>query len=570
MTPSTEQPNNTTEFGTQRGWLLAFSFSLLTALAIVSPFFWLGSASGHDFGFHAASWLDAAGQWKEGIVYPRWAEWADYGFGEPRFIFYPPLSWLLGAGLGSVVQWHAVAGVFIVLVQTIAGLCAYALARRWMPTRAAVFSAACYAANPYALVVIYMRSDFAEQLAAAFFPLLLLKAMDLADARELRPQVAWRALAWFAVLFAIVWLSNAPAGVMASYCMALLFAWSALAGKSWTPLTRGFAGLALGFGLTAFYLVPAASEQRWVNIAQALATGLQPTENFLYTQINDPEHNLFNWIASTAAILLIVLTGIAAIAARPSLESRDGKEEKVWRAILLLVAAATLLMLRPTAIFWMVLPKLRFVQFPWRWMAVLAMGYAFFLGVAAGRARRAWIWIAGVLVISAGSGTFLVEQAWWDSEDIPVLRAAMQQDVGFDGTDEYDPMGDDHYSLPEKARRWEALDATSDDTVNAAVKVERWDAEHREFRVTAGKPVRLAVRLQNYPAWRVEVNGAEVRPGRAEAFNQMIVPLNAGESSVRIRFGQTRDRTVGVAISLASLLALLAVFWAGKAQKKQG
>jgi hypothetical protein len=566
MTPSTEHSNNTTEFGTRRGWLLAFSASLITALAIVSPFFWLGSASGHDFGFHAASWVDVAGQWKEGIVYPRWAEWADYGFGEPRFIFYPPLSWLLGAALGSVVQWHAVPGVFIVLVQTIAGLCAYALARKWLPMRAAVFSAMCYAANPYALVVIYMRSDFAEQLAAAFFPLLLLKAMDVGDVLESRPRVVWRALAGFSVVFAIVWLSNAPAGVMASYSVALLFAWLALTGKSWTPLTRGFAGLALGFGLTAFYLVPAASEQRWVNIAQALASGLKPTENFLFTQINDPEHNLFNWIASSVAILLIVLTGIAALAGRPSVENQDGKEERMWRAILLLVAAATLLMLPPTAIFWMLLPKLRFVQFPWRWMAVLAVGYAYFLGAAAGRVRMAWIWIAGVLAISAGAGTFLVQQAWWDSEDIPVLRAAMQRDAGFDGTDEYDPMGDDHYSLPEKAPRWEVLDATSDDTVDSAVKVERWDAEHREFRVTAKKPVRLAVRLQNYPAWSVEVNRVEVSPGRAEAFNQMIVPLEAGESSVRIRFVRTRDRTVGGAISLASLLALAAAFWAGKAR----
>jgi len=228
-----------------------------------------------------------------------------------------------------------------------------------------------------------------------------------------------------------------------------------------------------------------------------------------------------------------------------------------------------LLMLRPTAIFWMLLPKLRFVQFPWRWMAVLAVAYAYFLGAAAGRARMAWVWIAGVLAITAGAGTFLVQQAWWDSEDIPVLRAAMQQDAGFDGTDEYDPTGDDHYSLPEKATRWQALDSTSDDTVDAAVKVERWDAEHREFRVTAKKPVRLAVRLLNYPAWRVEVNGVEAKPGRAEAFNQMIVPLKTGESLVRIRFVRTRDRTVGGAISLGSLLALSAVFWAGKARNER-
>ena len=538
-------------------WIFACGLSLLVSLAILLPFFWYGSASGHDFEFHAASWLDVAYQWKEGTFYPRWTAWTNHGFGEPRFIFYPPLSWMLGAVLALIAPVSWVPVLFILLTQTFAGVSAFFLLRRIASERAAVFASACYAANPYALLITYIRSDFAEQLACAIFPLLLLAALRLCrmldDSANSPSQ-----LALFAVPFAAVWLSNAPAGVIATYSMGLLLAWSAFAQRSWRIALRGACAFALGFGLAAFYLVPAAYEQRWVNITQAISSGLLPSQNFLFDVINDPVHTWFNWIASICALTLILLFASAALGSRnfSNIESLGTPRRRVWNALLLLGAAATLLTFRFTTPLWNHLPELRFVQFPWRWSSIIALVLSCFLAASITR-RRGWIWTLVMLLVFVPLGHFLVRNAWWDSDEMADQQQAIVTGSGFEGTDEYDPLGDDHLDLPAASPLTKILPETADESAKAPearVRVEMWKTGWKQIHVDAKRPLRLALRLLNYPAWRVEVNGKRIVPGRLDEFNQMVIPLEAGTSEIRIRFARTTDRAIGLLLSSISIL----------------
>ena len=152
---------------------------MLISLIIVSPFFRLGNATGHDFLFHVSSWLDAAG-----AVERRHPLSAVDGMGQLRLrraeIYFLSAFFVDAgsrAGFRSAVE-RCVRRFSLLLVQTFSGLSAFTLARRILPERSALFCVACYTANPYALVIIYLRSDFAELLANAFFPLLFLRGVS--------------------------------------------------------------------------------------------------------------------------------------------------------------------------------------------------------------------------------------------------------------------------------------------------------------------------------------------------------------------------------------------------------
>ncbi len=528
---------------------------MAAALAVVAPFFFLGNASGHDIAFHLSSWMDVAGQWRQGVFYPRWAEWANYGFGEPRFIFYPPASWILGAALGWILPWQAVPGSFIWLALVLTGASMYSLAREWMPagdaTRAAVF----YAVNPYHLVVVYFRSDFAELLASALFPLVVRYALCSGG------HMPRRAIVPLALVFAAFWLTNAPAAVVTTYSLVLLLVVLAVMRRSATPLLAGATAMLLGFLLAGFYILPAAFEQGWVNIAEALSSGLRPEQNFLFTSTDDPEHNLFNLLVSTIATALLAVTGGAAVVAhRRGMQYRETR--KLWWAALALWAASVALMLPLSAPAWRYLPKLRFVQFPWRWMLPLGVSFAVFVAAAIRERRARWLWTALLAVSLVGVSDYLVRHAWWDTQDAPVLRAAIRQGRGYEGTDEYAPRGIDRTDLPEVEPLVDVAPAddagsAEDRSSLARVRVERWEAETKLIDVEAQQPATLELRLLNYPAWQVEVNGKPALTRSLPDTGQMLVTVPSGHSRVRVQFTRTADRSAGILLSIGAGLLLV-------------
>src|SRR5271166_4915613 len=98
-----------------------FTFIPLAALLAILPLLLKGPSCGHDLEFHLRNWLEVSSQWKQGVLFPHWNFTAAWNSGEPRFVFYPQLSWVLGALLGLVLPWTFVPTIFIWLALVACG-----------------------------------------------------------------------------------------------------------------------------------------------------------------------------------------------------------------------------------------------------------------------------------------------------------------------------------------------------------------------------------------------------------------------------------------------------------------
>ncbi len=307
---------------------------------------------------------------------------------------------------------------FLLLAGT--GLATRTLARQALPDGPATLAGCATLFSGYALFTAYERSAFAELAGSFWIPLLLLLVLRDLTAPSLpsrqpdppRQRAFSRSGLGSMLLLALViagaWLSNAPVGVMASYLLAAVTLTVALLAKSWIPLFARCWRRHAGHGTGRLLLVPAAWEQRWVDIRQATGDPGEKIENsWLFARhavphlaLHDVELQRVSWIAvvmiATALGGLLVswlrhtLPGTvpgSGLSGR-NLSGRNLSSRGRWWFPIALVPVVVLLLLLPVSLpLWNALPKLRFLQFPWRWLVALEAPAGIFFASA--------VWVAG-------------------------------------------------------------------------------------------------------------------------------------------------------------------------------
>jgi hypothetical protein len=583
-----------------------------TAFLAILPLLINGCSCGHDFDFHLLSWMEAARQFTHGNLHPHWAYTPAYNAGEPRFVFYPPLSWTIGAILGLIFPWTWTPIIYTWLALTASGLALYRLARDFTTPPAATLAAILYTVNPYMLFTAYERTAYAELLAAAFIPLLL---HGILRNKVTVPRIA--------IPIALLWLTNAPAAVMSCYALALLTAirlatknrfpdassvnrsttnpgapssapslrlrWASSESETapshvnpttQTPLQltlNTIAGTILGIGIAAVYILPAAYERRYVQIKMAIIPYLRIQDNFLFHHTPDAPHDQVLHTASVIAITLIAAT-IAAITVaaikiqyRKDASSRPERSEverplhffristssNLVASLITLTIAITLLLTPLTTFIWNHAPELSFLQFPWRLLAILAAVLALTTALALNPlSLKPTTTVAFALAIAAALTypAYKTFHQTCDSEDTVQTRLTLFHSTeGTEPTDEYTPTTADNDSVAQtNPPYWLAKDPSAKAPTNA-----QSGPAPTHLTLNNPTPEDLILNLRDYPSWHITLNETPITTRIQRDDGLIALPLPTGSSTVDITYANTLDQTLGDIISLTSLALLL-------------
>ncbi len=601
--------------------LRAFLLALLSLPAVV-PLLRGGFFASDDGLFHVYRAAALADAWQQGVLHPRLFPDFGFGYGQAVLNFYAPLAYWPPALLSLLgISPSAAVEITFALGFVLAALAAYGFARSLWGPWGGLLAAVAYTYFPYHLADVYVRGALPEHLAFIWPPLILWALTAVFRSAQPRPPLLWGALTWAG----LVYTHNLTALLMLP--VAILYA-ALLAGWTREPrrLLHAAAMLALGLGLSAPLWLPYFAESRFVGLALGPSDGykahlaplgqlVQAALFYRYRErspVVSPDALRADYPLSWIVVALLVFAfGLWVW------RGRRQTARPIMGFGLLLVVVATLMTSAASLPIWEPLtPVLGSLQYPWRFMVLVAVGL---IPIAAalpglldgligftehperkGVAQPGKAWLRRTQSkdvtpatthpsIGHSSSTALSRSPAQDASIIGLILVILvvllliqplphlplgplsftaaeaatpdrmwQEDhaagqVGATWTGEFLP-------LTVTEQRW-ALGRPREGATDApapverpVVTIERASYDSLTLAVESGAPLTLRLHQFHLPMWRAWLNRVEVATHPSGELGLVSVDVPAGRQSVALRFGPSRSWTIaGVLAGLAVL-----------------
>ncbi|HEY3137360.1 MAG TPA: 6-pyruvoyl-tetrahydropterin synthase-related protein [Blastocatellia bacterium] len=526
---------------------------LILATAIMLPAFIQGFPAGFDAVRHyrwTSQFIDAL---RDGAVYPRWLPAANNGQGSPVPLYYAPLPFYVGAGF-SLLTGNTLRAITLScwLALALSGLTMYLFSRSVLSVGLSFAAAALYMLAPYHLLDLYQGATVSEFWAFAWPPLLFY-AIGRKNAGH-----TLRGIAVLALGYALLILTHVPVAFLTTFALAVYAI--ALTRKPFT-LVRIAAGLALGAGIGAIFLLPVLFETRYVwlffkfdyrdyflfeHLRAALGSTRFPVNASLFSYLLDTD-----FVAVGPMLLFLVSSFLIWIGIRKRAERMTRVSVAIWIVTLFSFLMTT----RLTAPIWRITPGLSFLFYPWRWLVVASAGAAFFAALSIRELSLNGRWrvlkalaLTSAVILNVAISGLLIARAPHDPEGLE--GGLYRRD-----TREYRPLWWDG-QLREDLWRSPARLVSGDAQV---VSLDETGFEQR-YSVTATTESVVAFRPLYFPGWVARLDGSQTAIAPTPEGNIQLT-VEPGEHNLTLSFEDTWPRSLGKLVSGVSFALFLGILY---------
>ncbi len=537
-------------------------------------------------------------QLSEGIWYPRWLAGTNFGYGSPTFVFYPPLVYYLGSALRAVgltfeqtVSTLFSGGIFL------SGLSFYLFGRystggtlrsRWGRV-AAASGALAYMLSP-GLLGLVQHGGLSPLYTFVWPPLLLL----LTDKAIRKPSY----LCGLVVTWVLVALTHLPSLLI--YAIAyMLYTLKILWHHPWKTRLQIWLTPLLGWGLAAFFLIPAVLEQRYINIDYMLASqsGFEGYMLNVFETIGRGLDDIVprQWLACFT-FAAIAAVGFAKAPAR----------RRVAGVLLLTAIGIVFLMSHWSWPLWKMNPILQKIEYSSRINRLLYLTEAALCAVAMqslfppgwwanvftlkGFSKKFFRVLLFVVIASILIGNFKYNHDYarrfpgihsggrgviWNRVWLEKIIDTPFSDSLID-VPEYRPRIDSSKAptfIKEKqsGEGWPAVKETVSGALptpqpnqplfeiaegEAEITIAHWSSYHRRLNINATEQTTTILRIYSYPGWHLYLN--DIAHPIHKAFDGRIqFEVEPGQSEIEVVYEKTLAFKLGITASLMSAIAAL-------------
>jgi uncharacterized membrane protein len=387
------------------GWLPYVGGVLAAALVAGLPLLRLQWMSGHDTLAYMPRNVEFFQSLAAGTWFPRWAPDLAFGHGEPTFNFNPPLVYYLTSAFHALgLDFVTASDLAMFALLPLAGIGIYLLACEFFGRQGGLVSAVAYLFAPYLLSRLYVSHALADYSAFAFMPFAFWGLYRYAmDGR-------YRFLIIGSLAGTLILLGSSMAAFMTFPALALLVLWLWFGHRRWEILARGAWCVALAVGMGAFFWLPSLAETGFVHIDRRIDR-IPYVDHFLDwwqlvvspwgygLSVPGPNDGM-----SFAIGPLYLAAAVGALLLRRRIRQVSPAAGSLITFFLILLGLSAFMSTWTARPIWDALPALQQLQFPFRFLQLVALATAFLVGfpLLLLRGRRPLVLYGSTLALIGG------------------------------------------------------------------------------------------------------------------------------------------------------------------------